>query len=350
MNRARLEQLLSQMQAKTIVIIGDYFLDQYLDIDRSLAEVSIETGLEAYQVVAQRTSPGAAGNVAANVSALGSHTLAVGAIGQDGHGYELLARLGELGIDTDHLLQDATLVTPTYTKPMMRESDGRIHELSRLDIKNRAPLPPDIEGLLLARVDEILDLADGVIVNDQVPEPNCGAITERVRAHLNAMAGKHADMPFVVDSRERIGRFRHMALKPNDAEAIRACGLSGTSEEQCLAAGKQLAVQAEKPVFLTRGAKGCLVCSKEGCQRVPAVMVQGEIDTVGAGDTTLASIAVALCCGATPAEAAFMGNLAASVTIQCIGTTGVATPEQVLAAYDAQVSTRRFAEACLAIA
>jgi len=62
---------------------------------------------------------------------------------------------------------------------------------------------------------------------------------------------------------------------------------------------------------------------------VPAIPVSGEIDIVGAGDSVMAGVVSALCCGAAPREAAFFGNLVASITIQQIGTTGTATPAQV---------------------
>ena len=57
-----------------------------------------------------------------------------------------------------------------------------------------------------------------------------------------------------------------------------------------------------------------------------------RIDIVGAGDSTMAGIVSALCCGATLEEAALVGQLVASVTIKCLGTTGTASQEQVRAA------------------
>ena len=69
--------------------------------------------------------------------------------------------------------------------------------------------------------------------------------------------------------------------------------------------------------------------TEKGVEHVPAVPVSGEIDIVGAGDSVMAGIVSALCGGATPAEAALVGNLVASITIQQIGTTGTASREQV---------------------
>jgi rfaE bifunctional protein kinase chain/domain len=336
MNRARLEELLASVARLRLLVIGDYFLDLYLDIDRTLAETSIETGLEAHQVAARRPSPGAAGNVAGNARSLGAQVVALGPLGDDGDGYDLRRTLQAQGIETGALLTDAALVTPTYIKPLLREADGRVHELSRLDIKNRQPLPTHVQAGLLARLADLAQGMDGIIVNDQAPETNCGAITDRVRDGLATLAAARPDLPIVVDSRQRLGLFRQMALKPNEHEALAALGWPDTPErERIQAAGQALAQRAARPVFCTLGARGTLVCTASSAELVPAAPVSGEIDTVGAGDTALAAITAGLAAGATPYEAALMGNLAAAVTIKCLGTTGVARPAEILAAHEA---------------
>jgi len=93
--------------------------------------------------------------------------------------------------------------------------------------------------------------------------------------------------------------------------------------------GRELFARNGWPVFVTLGAEGVLVFTEASCEHIPGVRVEGEIDIVGAGDSVLAGIAAALCSGATPAEAAFLGNLVASITIQQLGTTGTASPDQV---------------------
>jgi len=93
--------------------------------------------------------------------------------------------------------------------------------------------------------------------------------------------------------------------------------------------GDKLFRRNRKPVFLTIGDQGILLFTEAGCEHIPAVPVSGEIDVVGAGDSVMAGIVSALCSGAQPGEAALLGNLVASITIQQIGTTGTATPAQV---------------------
>ena len=319
-----------------VLVVGDFFLDRYLIIDRQLREVSLETGLEAYQVVEIRCSPGAAGTVTSNLRALGVKVTALGVIGEDGQGYELKRGLTERGVDIKPLIERSNRFTPTYTKPMVRESDGREHEIQRLDIKNRSPLPAEVEDLVIGRLRALVPQVDGVIVADQVPETNCGVITDRVRTEIGELALRHPGVVFAADSRARIGLFQHVIVKPNAREAILAVrpdwsGKANDESELELAreSGAELFRRNRKPVFLTVGAQGILLFTEAGCERVPAVPVSGEIDIVGAGDSVMAGIVSALCSGAEPGEAALLGNLVASITIQQIGTTGTATPAQV---------------------
>lgn len=337
MERSRLADILSGFERARVLVAGDYFLDKYLDIDRTLAEISLETGLEAHQVVRVRASPGAAGTVVSNLRALGVQVTALGVIGDDGEGYELLRGLTQRGVDVGPLVRTPARYTPTYTKPMMRELDGTVHELSRLDIKNRIPLPPELEDAIIARLGELAPRMQGVIVADQVQERNCGLVTDRVRQALIALAEQHPSVVFAADSRVRIGKYRHMILKPNEREAVRAIHPDHTGAitlREAEAAGRALQQRAGRPVFVTVGEQGILLCEGGACRHIPAVPVKGEIDPVGAGDSALAGIVSGLCCGATPEEAALVGILVASVTIRCIGTTGTATPAQVLEALD----------------
>src|SRR5580692_7123052 len=91
------EHILTTVPRLTIGVLGDLFLDRYLEIDAALTEPSIETGLDAYQVVRVRSYPGAAGTVINNLVALGVGTIfPIAVLGDDGEGYELRQALGQL--------------------------------------------------------------------------------------------------------------------------------------------------------------------------------------------------------------------------------------------------------------
>src|SRR5947199_6492791 len=121
LNLRQLEMILERISRFTIGVVGDLFLDRYLDIDAALTKPSLETGLDAYQVVAVRSYPGAAGTVINNLVALGvGRVWPIAVIGDDGEGYELRAALRKLpGVNTETLFSCPSRRTPTYTKPML---------------------------------------------------------------------------------------------------------------------------------------------------------------------------------------------------------------------------------------
>ncbi len=319
-----IDDILARLPGLTVGVLGDLFLDRYLDLDAALTEPSLETGLDAYQVVRVRSCPGAAGTVINNLAALGAGCiLPVAVLGEDGEGYELRQALDSLRVvDSRHLIGTGQRRTPTYTKPMLCEVGQPPRELNRLDIKNRAPLPPDLEERVLWSLEALWNKADAIVVLDQVSESDCGVVTERVRQRLTELASTNPAKFVLADSRERIGLFRNVCLKPNERE----CRLALSSAK---ADATALARRTGKPVFCTRGEQGIVVADPPNLVEVAAFPVSGPIDIVGAGDATSAGIVCARAAGATLTQAAAFGCLVASIAIQQIGTTGSASPEQV---------------------
>jgi bifunctional ADP-heptose synthase (sugar kinase/adenylyltransferase) len=335
-----IERVLSRAPGLKIGVLGDLFLDRYLDLDASLTEVSLETGLDAYQVMGVRPTPGAAGTILNNLVALGVgavYPLAV--IGDDGEGYELRQALARMKtVDAGFVFSFLGRRTPTYTKPMLHAPGQPARELNRLDIHNRSPLPAEAEQILLDSLDKLWPSLDSLLVLDQVSQPDCGVVTARVRAALAERTG-----PFVLaDSRERIGLFRGVCIKPNVRECSRALGLPESTDPRTLAA--EMARGAGRAAFCTLGERGQVLAVPAGeginLQEIPSYPVQGPTDTVGAGDSTSAGIACAVAAGLSLPQAAAFGNLVASITVAQLGTTGTASPEQVRARWR-QVSAGR---------
>jgi rfaE bifunctional protein kinase chain/domain len=341
---ARLEWLLSRFRDVRVAVVGDFFLDRYLVTDPSLTEQSLETGLAARRVVARRASAGHAGTVTNNLRALGVGTVyAAGFTGEDGEAYELRAALRSSGVDTRFLVASPDVVTGTYLKPTTIQRPGQAErELERLDIKNRAPLPRALEEALLRQIQELTapeaGLVDAIVISDQVEERGHGAVTDRVRRALCDAAARRTDLVWLVDSRRRIGEYRHVMLKPNRTEALLGARAAGYGHADALgdsvAAARVLAARAGRTVFLTLAEDGMVVVEPGGnAVPVDALAAPGETDPTGAGDATTAGIVPALARGATPIEAAAVGALVAGLTVRQLGTTGTATPAQVLAAF-----------------
>src|SRR5437868_4698023 len=183
-----LHKVLARLPELAIGVVGDLFLDRYLDIDAGLTEPSLETGLDAYQVTRVRSYAGAAGTVINNLAALGvKEVVAISVIGDDGEGHEVRQALASLASVNTGILFSCTenrFRTPTYTKPMLCELGLPSRELNRLDIKNRAPLARAAETKILSALLESWPRLHALVVLDQVSEVDCGVITGRARERL----------------------------------------------------------------------------------------------------------------------------------------------------------------------
>ncbi|MBL8798190.1 MAG: carbohydrate kinase, partial [Planctomycetia bacterium] len=140
------------------------------------------------------------------------------------------------------------------------------------------------------------------------------------------------------DSRTQIEHFKSVCLKPNEKECENFyhrgyAGIGWHEDFEGHPAWGLAHYRSGRPVFCTRGNAGIALAfpdEKLGVPTsIPAYPVSGPIDIVGAGDSTSAGIACAMAAGATHEQAAAFGCLIASITIQQLGTTGSASPEQV---------------------
>jgi len=330
----RLKQLACRYWRLKVAVVGDLCLDRYLDIDPALTETSLETNLPVHNVVAVRPQPGGAGNVLVNVAAARPGTIhAVGLVGNDGEGFELKRCLETAGVNLTHVVTSRGRATFTYTKPLVLHPGREPEELSRLDIRPRTPADKELQNRITEHLTVAVATSDVIIAMDQNPDGKTGVLTQRVKAALADLARKYPEKVFIADSRNRIQDFANVRVKVNRDELFRRSEVApGEADVGELAA--QWSAQIGRDVFVTLGANGICVASDGEAMDVPAAAVTGPIDPVGAGDTVLAHLALALGVGAAPGEAAELANVAAGIVIRKIATTGTASLDELAAAVD----------------
>ena len=324
-----IDNILSRLPELHIGIVGDFCLDAYLVVDTAASETSLETGLSTQPVRKQRYSLGGAGNVAANLKAMGIGTVRTfGVTGDDPFGRQMRLIMGEAGILAAELLvQGDEWDSHVFAKVLIGEE-----EQPRLDFGNFNRLQSDTAVRLLADLQRWLPEMDILIVNQQVFR---GIHSDSFRKQLIDMLERHPQVLSIVDSRSYSADYSACLRKINDREAAAQCGQEPSLGEEIPLEkarnyGEALFQRWGKPLFLTRGDRGCLVCEADGCFEIPGLLLVSRTDTVGAGDSFLAGAAAALAAGSNRRQAAEFANLAAGVTVQKLFVTGTASPQEIL--------------------
>lgn len=314
----------------SVGVLGDFALDAYWMLEDGVGEVSVETAKRALAVRSQRYSPGGAGNIVSNLSALGVGRIRTfGVIGDDLFGDKLAALLGALeGTDLSGLLrQGDAWDTPVWAKPHIDDEEQR-----RLDFGFFNELNRQTRAGLLEELERALPELDALILNQQLPNP---LLWPEMIEQINALVARFPEKIVLVDCRLNIDRYRGMLLKFNDESLVRESG--GKVEpgeaigiDDILAGLERKYSGYPRPILVTRGRKGSLVFERGKMTEIPAALVSGRTDPVGAGDTMVAAYVSALAAGASAAEAAALGNWAASVSVAKLRQTGTATVVEII--------------------
>jgi len=333
MNAARFDAITGRYEELRVALIGDFCLDRYLEIDPAKSEVSIETGLEVYNVVRVRSQPGAAGTILNNLVALGAAAIyPIGFCGVDGEGYELRRSLAAMpGVKLDYFVETDQRRTFTYCKPLIVEPGKTPRELNRLDSKNWSATPSPVESQLVAGLEKAAPDIDALIVMDQVDVADTGVVTARVLEAVARIAKQRPELLIMADSRRGLRGYPPVGFKMNRAELAALTGRDAAMklpEIETTASG--LARSNARPVFITLSEQGIIGADAKGnVEHARPLPVRGEIDIVGAGDAVTANLSAALAGGASIREAIDLANAAASVVIHQLGTTGTASVAQL---------------------
>jgi len=329
MKEERISEIAARIKNVKVAVYGDFCLDVYWVLDPRGSEVSLETGLQARAVGKHYYSLGGASNVVANLAALEPAAIQViGVIGDDIFGRELTRQFNELGVDTTCLVvQKEDFDTVAFGKPYLEGN-----EQPRMDFGFFNKRTEATDQAILDGVRNALKTADSLIVNQQVP----GSITnESFIDGANALFEEFADKAVLLDSRHFGHKFKNIYRKTNDFEAARLNNVDVKLDDVLTFADVKkyagnLYKQFNKPVFLTRGARGIVTIDSDGVHEVPGIQLLKKLDIVGAGDTVTSALALCLGAGVGPAEAAEFANCAAAVTVQKLFQTGTASAAEII--------------------
>ena len=308
-------EILDAMPRLRALIVGDICLDRWCTYDPALADRSRETGLDRIAVTSVEKTPGGGGTVANNLAAFGIARVAVlGLAGDDGHGFELARALDQRGIESAGLIRSPLVTTFTYTK-IINGVTG-IEDRPRIDYVQAVPIPESLEREMARRLREIYAAFDVIFIADQAETAVGGVVTESLRTVLAEIGAASPGRIVWADSRLRSELFRNVTLKVNRSEADAACERAFGAVDYERLRGH---LQATR-VFVTDGRNGTIINDQGRVTQVATRPIENPVDICGAGDSFSSGAACALAAGATPEQAAQLGNLWASVTVMKRGT------------------------------
>lgn len=317
--------LIHAFSGVTLTIVGDLTLDEF--VTGQTERISREAPVMILRYENTKQVPGGGANTIYNAACLGAKVFAVGKIGDDTQGQALLQALQHPRIDLSGVVQVKDFLTVTKTRIAAHSPQSVTQQIVRIDRKNQAQLPASYIALLVQKIKHCVAQSEVLICSDYMEGT---FFSEVIAAALQSKIK-------VVDTQKQLTRFAGADwFTPNLPEAELEVGFSIQNETDLQRAGAILLTQTQaNHVLITRGEAGMSLFSRNlhnfDYQHIPAFNRREVFDVTGAGDTVTATLAIALAAGATPWQAAVLGNLAASIVVRTFGTTSTNQEEMLKA-------------------
>lgn len=313
--RERLLALIDQMARVRVVVAGDLILDEY--ITGRADRLSREAPIPVLEFETRRYVAGGAANPAANSAALGAGVRLIGMVGADAEADALRAVLSEAGIAPHDLLTDRARPTTLKTRIMAHIGLRFPQQVARIDRLSRVPIDEVIAREAERSIAQAITDADALLFSDY----RGGMLT----APLVRAAMETARARGVLTSADAQGDFDKYhgidLIKCNADEAGVYLGRALVGDAAFAEAARTLyeVLGARRAMVITRGADGATVADARGVAHCPAPAVTDVYDTVGAGDTAIAVLTLALAAGAAPVEAVTLANSASGIVVRRVG-------------------------------
>ncbi len=322
LSRERARTLTSGFAGKRIVVLGDVMLDEF--IWGRVRRISPEAPVPVVEVDRQTLALGGAGNVVSSLVALGAAATPIGVLGDDLDADRLRGAFGVFGVSAIRLVVDAARPTTVKTRIIAHNQ-----QVVRADRESRAPIAVAIEDRVAEGFRAEIEGADAVVVSDY----GKGLLTPGLLAQA-LTAARERGLIVCLDPKMR--NFVHYqpvtVITPNNQEAADASGIPIEDEHSLTEAGRKLLGSIDtRAVLITRGEEGMTLFTgggPDGAEVTHIPTVAREVyDVTGAGDTVIATLALALASGASLEEAAVLANHGAGVVVGKVGTASVSRDE-----------------------
>ncbi len=319
----RLLKIIRSFSQRKLLIVGDSIADKFLY--GSISRVSREAPVFILRHELTETVPGGAANCALNLAALSANVSLISLAGNDEAGIALRDKLRGAGVNVEGLLLSEKVQTTTKVRILAGHAHANKQQVIRVDYED-APLNDlELRQTINANLKNALDSVDAVILSDY----NYGLLDEHAIA-LVRQTQRAKNIPILVDSRFRLSDFSGFtAATPNQDEVEHLIGALIDSASNLEAAAESLKQNLRfNALLVTRGSRGMMLLQDgEAPLHIPAVGAEQAVDGTGAGDTVIATFALALASGSSFGEAAHLANHAGGLVVMKRGTASITAAE-----------------------
>jgi rfaE bifunctional protein kinase chain/domain len=308
-----LRDYIPQLTQQTILVIGDVILDEY--VIGQATRMSREAPVPVLEFESRRFIAGGAANPAANITKLGSYARQVGVIGRDLAGEQLVQVLADDDIDTTGLIVCDDRPTTVKTRIMAQMGLRFPQQVARIDTLSRAPIPSQIEDQLMAYVRTVSGV-DAILLSHY----HGGLLTESLMDGIRELS--QTGVFVTADAQGDFDRFRQVDVvkcNADDAEAYLDRQLETDADFARAASELMSHLQLGRAMVITRGGDGATIATPDSVQHCAAPDVSDVFDTVGAGDTSIAVLTLALSAGVPAADAVMLANYASGIVVRHVG-------------------------------
>jgi rfaE bifunctional protein kinase chain/domain len=292
-----------------------------------VARVSREAPVLILEYDSTEIVPGGAGNAANNVASLGGRATLAAVVGRDEPGQRLLRALHKR-VDQRRVVRAAGRPTPVKTRILAGGIHSAKQQVVRIDRGVANGFDDRARAAFERQAVVACTSADAVLVSDY----GSGLVTPALVRRLRSAIGREsAPIPMLIDTRHRLLEYRGLtACTPNESEVEQALGIRINDNLKVLEkAGRELLERTRmRAVLITRGSRGMALFVKGAPTLHIPIYGSDEIaDVTGAGDTVMATMALALGAGATFELAARLANYAGGLVVMKRGTATVSAAE-----------------------
>ena len=318
----RLISIVKRFPQRRMLVVGDAIADQF--VYGAISRVSREAPVMILQHEHTETVPGGAANCALNLASLGANVSLVSVAGKDEAGKALVEKLNASGVDCSGVLIGDDVRTTTKVRILAGQVHSTRQQVIRIDYDN-ALNNPVLREQLQQRVRENVNGADAIIVSDY----HYG-VADTTMISLVREAASRRKLPLLADSRFKLSEFASFtSATPNQDEVEQLLGKQlATTADLETAATRLRDALGFRALLVTRGGHG-MTLLEDGVDplHIEAVGSSEPVDGTGAGDTVMATYALALASDASFPDAARLANFAGGLVVMKRGTASVSRDE-----------------------